>query len=97
MNNIEIRLPSNEVVTVELISYFEIINSGKKYLFYTKNEVVENNLIKMYVTEVIPEGNIMNVTEKMSEEEWTSLKNIMKSILTSNNNDNIRYLEMGEG
>ncbi len=97
MNNIEIRLPSNEVITVELISYFEIINSGKKYLFYTKNEVVENNLIKMYVTEVIPEGNIMNVTEKMSEEEWTSLKNIMKSILTSNNNDNIRYLEMGEG
>lgn len=94
--NIEIKLPSGEINKVELISYFELINTGKKYLFYTKNETVENNLIKMYVTEVIPAGTMINVADKMADDEWTNLKNIMKSILVGGQNDNIRYLEIGE-
>lgn len=81
MNNVEIKLPSGETTNVELISYFEIVNIGKKYLFYTKNETVENNLIKMYVSEVINSDNNLNIAEKMTDEEWTNLKNIMKSIL----------------
>lgn len=93
--NIEIKVPSGEIVSVELISYFEIVNSSKKYLFYTKNETVENNLIKMYVAEVIAEGSVLNIAEKMTDEEWTNLKTIMKSILTGGNNVNIRYLEVG--
>ena len=95
MENVDIKLPSGEIVNVELISYFEIVDSRKKYLFYTKNEVVENNLIKMYVTEILPEGNMFNVSDKMTDEEWTNLKNIMKAILTGGNNENIKYLEIG--
>lgn len=95
MNKVEIKLPSGEIVNVELISYFEVVDSSKKYLFYTKNETVENNLIKMYVSEVISESNTINVAEKMTDQEWTNLKNIMKSILTGGNNVNIRYLEVG--
>ncbi|MDD2208142.1 MAG: hypothetical protein PHG03_00025 [Bacilli bacterium] len=96
MEYIDIKLPSGEVINVELISYFKIISTGKNYLFYTKNEVVENNLIKMYVTEIIPAGTVFNVSDKMSDEEWTGLKNIMKSILTGSNNEDIIYLEIGE-
>ena len=95
MNSVKIKLPSGEIINVELISYFEIVNVGKKYIFYTKNETVENNLIKMYVSEVISQDNMMNIAEKMTDEEWTNLKNIMKSILTGGNNENIRYLEIG--
>lgn len=96
MRDVEIKLPSGEINKVELVSYFELVNTGKKYLFYTKNETVENNLIKMYVTEVIPAGTIINVADKMAEEDWTNLKNIMKSILVGENNTNIRYLEIGD-
>ena len=96
MRDVEIKLPNGQVNKVELVSYFELINTGKKYLFYTKNETVENNLIKMYVTEVIPSGTIINVADKMAEDDWTNLKNIMKSILVGENNPNIRYLEIGE-
>ncbi len=95
MNNVEIKLPSGETTNVELISYFEIVNIGKKYLFYTKNETVENNLIKMYVSEVINSDNNLNIAEKMTDEEWTNLKNIMKSILIGEKNENIKYLELG--
>ena len=94
MNNIQVKLSSGEIIPAELISSFELINIGKKYLFYTKNEVVENNLIKMYVAEIMDANSPVSVGEKMSEEEWTNLKNVMKSILTSNNNTNIRYIDI---
>ncbi|MDD2238765.1 MAG: hypothetical protein PHH51_02665 [Bacilli bacterium] len=95
MNNIQIKLSSGEIIPAELISSFELINIGKKYLFYTKNEVVENNLIKMYVAEIMDANSPVSVGEKMSEEEWTNLKNVMKSILTGNNNTNVRYINIG--
>ncbi|NLL01793.1 MAG: hypothetical protein GX265_02095 [Mollicutes bacterium] len=95
MDNIKIKLANGEIISAELISYFELIDTSKKYIFYTKNETVENNLIKMYVSEVISSGSTVNISEKMSEEDWTNLKNIMKSILTGGNNSNIKYLEIG--
>ncbi len=95
MDNVKIKLPNGEIINAELISYFELLDIGKKYIFYTKNETVENNLIKMYVSEVLSQDNIVNISEKMSEEEWTNLKNIMKSILTGGNNSKIKYLEIG--
>ncbi|MDD2504895.1 MAG: hypothetical protein PHF21_01315 [Bacilli bacterium] len=95
MNNVEIKLPSGETINVELISYFEVVNISKKYLFYTKNEMVENNLIKMYVAEVLTIDNSIAINEKMSEQEWNDLKNIMKSILLGEKNNNIKYLEIG--
>ncbi|MDD3895940.1 MAG: hypothetical protein PHP49_02830 [Bacilli bacterium] len=94
MNNIQIKLSSGEIIPAELISSFELINIGKKYLFYTKNEVVENNLIKMYVAEIMEANSPVSVGEKISEQEWINLKNVMKSILTSNNNTNIRYIDI---
>ncbi|MDD4188052.1 MAG: hypothetical protein PHX04_04800 [Bacilli bacterium] len=96
MEYVDIKLPSGEVENVEIITYFKMLSTGKNYLFYTKNEVVENNLIKMYVTEIISEGTNFNVSDKMSDEEWISLKNIMKSILTGSNDINIKYLEIGD-
>ena len=45
MDKVQIETPNGEVVEAELISCFELINTGKKYVFYTRNEMVENNLI----------------------------------------------------
>ncbi len=91
---IQIKLPDGELLSVEPITYFEVINIGKKYLFYTKNEIVENNLVKLYAAEVVETAENLSVGEKMSDEEWTNLKNIMKSILTDSTDENIRYLEI---
>ena len=77
---------------VELISYFEIISTGKKYLFYTLNEKVENGLVKMYASCAINEGKIFTILEKMSPEEWTTLKTFMKTILTGGDDANVKYI-----
>ena len=87
--NIELKRVNGEVITAELISYFAYVPNSKKYVFYTLNEKVENDLVKMYVSEV---SNGNTLSDKMSDEEWTNIKGIMKSILTSNNNENIKYL-----
>lgn len=87
--NIELKKINGEIVKAELISYFELVNTGKKYVFYTLNETIENGLVKMYVSEISKEGNLSN---QMTDEEWTNLKSIMKSMLTGNENPNIKYL-----
>lgn len=87
--NIELKKENGEIIKVELISYFEHIPTSKKYIFYTLNEKVENELVKMYVSEVSDNATL---SDKMTDEEWTNIKGIMKSILTANNNDKIKYL-----
>lgn len=59
---------------VNLICYFTG-NNGKNYLFYTKNETVQDGLIKMYVASEV--GSI-------SDDEWTSLKKDMQQIIMGN-------------
>ena len=89
LNKVKVQDPSGVSLEVELISFFEVISTGKKYIFYTLNERVENDLVKMYVGE-ITEGTTLG--DKMSEEDWTSLKQIMKAILTGSDDSDIRYL-----
>ena len=87
--NIELKKANGEIIKAELISYFEHIPTSKKYIFYTLNEKVENELVKMYVSEVSDNATL---SDKMTDEEWTNIKEIMKSNLTANNNDKIKYL-----
>ena len=90
-NNIELKKTNGEIIKAELISYFELASTGKKYVFYTLNETVDNGLIKMYVAEVSNGTNAL--TNQMSDEEWMTIKSIMKSMLTGNENPNIKYLK----
>lgn len=92
--NIDIKKANGETITAELISFFEVVNIQKKYVFYTLNEVVENDLVKMYVAEVTETENELIVGQKMTEDEWTNLKSIMKSLLTGANDPNIRHIEV---
>lgn len=79
---------------VELVSYFELINTGKKYLFYTLNEKVENGLVKMYAASATNEGKTFTLQTDMTDDEWTSLKTIMKTILTGGNDSNVKYISI---
>ena len=91
LKKIQLKLASGEVLNCELICYFELVNTGKKYIFYTQNETVENGLVKMYVSEVSNADNALMVD--MAADEWTNLKSVMKSMLTENENPNVKYLE----
>lgn len=92
--NINIKKATGETVTADLLSYFEVVNIQKKYIFYTMNEVVENDLVKMYVAEVTREGNDLIIGSKMTDEEWTNLKNIMKNLLKGVSDENIKHIEI---
>lgn len=94
MDKIDIKDPTGEIVTADLICYFEVININKRYVFYTLNERVENNLMKMYVAEVAQINSPISMEQKMTDEEWNNLKSIMKTILTGGNDENIKYLEI---
>ena len=80
--------------TVELISYYELVNTGKKYLFYTLNEKVENGLVKIYAACASNVGTNFKLEDDMTDDEWTALKMVMKTILTGGNDSNIKYLNI---
>lgn len=89
----QITIVNNGVTqSVELISFFEIVSTGKKYLFYTLNEKVENGLVKMYAASATNVGSTFTLENDMSDDEWNSLKVVMKTILTGGQDVNVKYL-----
>ena len=76
MNNVNI-IENGQQISVDLIAYFS--NNNKNYLFYSKNETVQNGLIKMYVT-----SQNTGVQETITDDEWNSLKKIMQDIIMGN-------------
>ena len=94
IDKIDVKKATGEIVTAELISFFELTNTNKKYIFYTMNETVENDLVKLYIAEAIIDENGLSTGPKMSEEEWANIKSIMKSILTGNKDPNVKYLDI---
>ena len=76
MNNVTV-LENGQQISVNLIAYFN--NNNNKYVFYTKNETVQDGLIKMYVAK---EKNGSN--ETITDDEWTTLKKNMQNIIMGN-------------
>lgn len=89
----ELKKMNGESIIAEVISFFQVVKTNKKYVFYTLNETVENGLVKMYVSEVFDSSNMV-LSGDMTDYDWASLKAIMKSILTGNANGEIKYLKM---
>ena len=66
---------NGQPMNIELICYFS--NGTKKYVFYTKNETVQDGLIKMYVAE-----ENSGLSNDITPDEWSNLKKIMQGIIT---------------
>lgn len=79
-NQITILDRNNQSILVDLICYFS--NNNKKYIFYSKNETVQDGLIKMYVAE-----ENVGLSNDISQDEWNNLKKIMQGIITGTNVD----------
>ena len=76
MNNVSV-IENGQQINVDLIAYFS--SNNKNYLFYTKNESVQDGLVKMYVA-----SQNMGMAESINDEEWTNLKKIMQGIIMGN-------------
>ena len=64
----------------EILSAFSIKKYNKNYILYTLNEVDENEMIKIYASELIEKDNMYSLGAIESDEEWTAVKEVMKDI-----------------
>lgn len=85
MNQVTIKDRQGQSEVVDLLSYFRIKSTNKNYVFYTKNETIQNGLIKIYGIEV--GGN-----NTITDEEWLNLKKIMQNMITNVQNPDIEIL-----
>ena len=64
----------------EILSAFSIKKYNKNYILYTLNEVDENDMIKIYASELIEKDNMYSLGVIESDEEWAAVKEVMKEI-----------------
>ena len=67
----------------EILSAFTIKKFNKTYILYTLNEVDENEMVKIYASELIEKDNMYSLGAISSDEEWASVKEVMKDIAKS--------------
>lgn len=67
----------------EILSAFTIKKYNKNYILYTLNEVDENEMIKIYASELIEKDNMYSLGAIDSDEEWAAVKEVMKEIAKS--------------
>ena len=78
MNNNQVTVidRNGQSMQVELLTYFKNKKNNKNYIIYTKNEIVQDGLVKLYIAE---EDN--GVLGDISVDEWNDLKLIMRDII----------------
>ena len=67
----------------EVLSAFSVKKYNKNYILYTLNEVDENEMIKIYASELIEKDNMYSLGAIESDEEWAAVKEVMKEIAKS--------------
>ena len=71
---------SSETLNSNVVSIFVIPDSQKKYIITTENAVDPHGLTVLHVSEV----NDTNLTKVATDEEWNSIKTIMRAIISGN-------------
>ena len=67
----------------EVLSAFSVKKYNKNYILYTLNEVDENEMIKIYASELIEKDNMYSLGAIESDEEWAAVKEVMKEVAKS--------------
>ena len=67
----------------EILSAFSIKKYNKNYILYTLNKVDENEMVKIYASELIEKDNMYSLGAIESDEEWTAVKEVMKEVAKS--------------
>ena len=67
----------------EVLSAFSVKKYNKNYILYTLNEVDENEMVKIYASELIEKDNMYSLGAIDSDEEWSAVKEVMKEVAKS--------------
>lgn len=74
---------NGSLVDVEVISVFNLSETGNNYAVYTFNDKDDNGLIKIYVAKFTEENNAYNFNFIDSDDEWNTVKNMLKIMARS--------------
>ena len=82
---LELSKSNGTTETLEIVSSFIIKSNDveKKYMLLTANEVDQNGLIKILASEVV-DNKLVKIE---SEDDWMSVKNAMRAIISSSDGD----------
>ncbi|MCH5167678.1 MAG: hypothetical protein J1F35_07315 [Erysipelotrichales bacterium] len=89
--NIQVTNKAGETIVVEGISFIELTEANKKYVFYTLNEKVDNDLTKIYIAEV---SDSDEESGSISDAEWDDLRKKMVRISHKEELTDVKYLSM---
>ncbi len=84
-------------ITADLICFIENTTTGKRYIYYTLNEVVgagTSSTVKIYVSKIKQDNPTLDAP--ITEEEWGILKGYMGDALKGNSNPAVKYIPMSE-
>lgn len=79
---ISIMKESGELLNSNIVSIFMIPDTQKKYIITTENAVDPHGLTVLHVSELI--NNDEDLTKIATDEEWSSIKTIMRAIISGN-------------
>lgn len=71
---------SGETLNSNIVSFFMIPDTEKKYLITTENAVDPHGLTVLHVSELV-DGSLQRVS---TDEEWSTIKTIMRAIISGN-------------
>ena len=85
LEKVELIKTNGDAINVDLISEFDAKVDGnpKRFVLLTANEIDQNGLIKIFASSIV-NGKLVRIE---SDDEWTLVKNIMRSIISSSNGD----------
>lgn len=72
------------VADAEVLLYFTLKENGKEYIIYTFNEKDEKGLVTVYTSTVIKDAEGYHLENVESDEEWTKIKDVMRSVIKEN-------------
>lgn len=93
LENIQVINKNGDGMFTEGIAYIRLISTGKKYLFYTLNEKVDNDLTKIYIAETNESPENLG---HINDSEWDDLRKKMVMINHKEEVSDVEYLNMND-
>ncbi len=96
-NKINLTKADGNTIQVDVICVMDNTESGKRYLYYTLNEMVgegANSTVKIYTSKIKQDNPSLD--EPITAMEWEMLKNNMGDALRGNTSPTVKYIPLNE-
>lgn len=84
LDKITVEKADGTTAEADVLLYFNLKDNGKDYIIYTFNEKDDKDLVTVYTSEVIKDGDGYRFEDIESDEVWTRIKDVMRSVIKAN-------------